>query len=115
MIIHSDGNSLAQTVYLVDAAIAAAMDGAPDAAEPDVAPPAPRAAAPAPARPVKTAKSGLLEVAMRLDNHKSLLVRMVALVTRIVTRLCARIEFQGLERISEDRRGDPGREPHLER
>ncbi len=99
VIIHSDGNSLAQTVSLVDAAIGAAMDEAPETPEPKVAPPKPRAATPAPATPVKTAKSGLLEVAMRLDNHKSLLVRMVALVTRIVTRMCARVEFQGLERV----------------
>ena len=109
--IHSDGNSFDQTVALVVEAIAAAMAKAPDptgaagrqaaseAGQPAVARSTRRAATPASARPVKTAKSGLLEVAMRLDNHKSLLVRMVALVTRIVFRLCARIEFQGLERI----------------
>ena len=111
VIIHSDGNSFEQTVDLVDAAIAAAMAKAPETTsvagreavpatrETAVAPSPRRAAAPAPAKPVRTAKSGLLEVAMRLDNHKSLLVRMVALVTRIVCRACAWIEFEGLERI----------------
>jgi cytidylate kinase len=112
VIIHSDGNSFDQTVSLVDAAIAAAMAKAPDTAdavggaaapedraETAVAPPTRQPARLVPAKPVKTTKSGLLEVAMRLDNHKSLLVRMVALVTRIVCRACAWIEFEGLERV----------------
>ena len=111
VIIHSDGNSLEETVALVEQAIArstATASGtrageaggtATGAVEASAAPPSPRAAAAAPAKPVRTTKSGLLEVAMRLDNHKSLLVRMVALVTRIVCRVCARIEFQGLDRV----------------
>jgi 1-acyl-sn-glycerol-3-phosphate acyltransferase len=36
---------------------------------------------------------------MRLDNHKSLLVRMVALISRIGSRIFAGVRIEGLERI----------------
>ncbi len=89
VIIHTDGNTLDQTVALVWDAIAGATEPAQ----------AGRPSRPPKALLPRTPKVGLLEVAMRLDNDKSLLVRMVALVTRIVARLCAHIEFEGLERI----------------
>lgn len=104
--VRTDGNTLEQTVSTVVDAIARAMGqtrgpaghgtGAGQAKEATDAGRAKRA--PKPLLP-RTPKSGRLELAMRLDNDKSLLVRMVALVTRIVTRLCARVEFQGLEHV----------------
>ena len=114
--VHTDGNSFDQTVSIVVDAIRAAEKGVAAGAAgaagahptpgsgtetpPAAAPKRARAAAsPAPPPVPERPKNPLLEVAMRLDNHKSLLVRMVALVTRIVTRLCARVEFQGLERV----------------
>ena len=108
--VHTDGNTFDQTVSIVVDAIKAAERGGVAGARPtpgsrtETPPPAaPKraraAASPAPPPVPERPKNPLLEVAMRLDNHKSLLVRMVALVTRIVTRLCARVEFQGLERV----------------
>ncbi len=108
--VHTDGNTFDQTVSIVVDAIKAAEQGGVAGARPtsgsrtETPPPAaPKraraAASPAPPPVPERPKNPLLEVAMRLDNHKSLLVRMVALVTRIVTRLCARVEFQGLERV----------------
>ncbi len=44
-------------------------------------------------------RNGVLEVARRLDNDQTMLVRMVALVSRIGSRLFARIRVEGLERI----------------
>ncbi len=40
-----------------------------------------------------------LEVAYRLDNEQTMLVRMIALVCRIGARLCAQVEVQGLAHI----------------
>ncbi len=44
-------------------------------------------------------RNRVLEAAYRLDNDQSLLVRMVALVSRIGSRACARIRVEGLEHI----------------
>jgi 1-acyl-sn-glycerol-3-phosphate acyltransferase len=50
--------------------------------------------------PTKPAKrNSVIEAAMRLDNDQTLLVRMMALVTRIGARFLARIQVEGLERI----------------
>jgi 1-acyl-sn-glycerol-3-phosphate acyltransferase len=46
-----------------------------------------------------TPRTSVLETAMRLDNDKSLLVRMVALVSRIGARLFADVQVEGLDRI----------------
>jgi len=101
LIIHTDGNTLDQTVAVVTDAIAAAevrpmttRTRKETAANP--AGPATRSAGPAaPSRP----KSKSLEVAMRLDNDQTILVRMVALISRIGSRLFANIRVEGLERI----------------
>ena len=99
--LRTDGNTLDQTVALVADAISAAEDRA-TTAEPKPRH-APRAAAPGrrnPAKPTPTrSRNPLLDVAMRLDNHKSLLVRMVALISRIGARVFAGVRIEGLERI----------------
>ena len=51
------------------------------------------------AEPARTSRTGLLEVAMRLDNDQTMLVRMCALVSRIGARLFANVDVKGLERI----------------
>lgn len=94
LIIHTDGNTLDQTVALVTDAIAAAE------ARQTGRHTAPKPAAPEPTPvPSTRRKSGLLETAMRLDNDQTILVRMVALVSRIGSRLFANIRIEGLERI----------------
>ena len=94
LVIRTDGNTLDQTVDVVIDAIAAAevrqMGSKPTAAS---------AATPAAPEPLARPKSKLLETAMRLDNDQTILVRMVALVSRIGSRLFARIRVEGLERI----------------
>jgi 1-acyl-sn-glycerol-3-phosphate acyltransferase len=50
-----------------------------------------------PANPAK--RNRVLEAAQRLDNDQTLLVRMVALVSRIGARLFARVRVEGLEHI----------------
>ncbi len=59
----------------------------------------PTSQAPSVLEPVRTRRTGLLEVAMRLDNDLSMLVRMVALVSRIGARLFANVDVKGLDRI----------------
>jgi 1-acyl-sn-glycerol-3-phosphate acyltransferase len=44
-------------------------------------------------------RNRVLEIAYRLDNDKSMLVRMVALVSRIGARLCANIRVEGMENV----------------
>jgi cytidylate kinase len=101
--VRTDGNTLDQTVALIADAITAAEGLASTPATP--ATPAKPATPPKPATPVKPAASPtrrrnpLLDVAMRLDNHKSLLVRMVALISRIGSRIFAGVRIEGLERI----------------
>ncbi|MEW6223733.1 MAG: (d)CMP kinase [Chloroflexota bacterium] len=118
--VRTDGNTLDQTIALVADAIAAA-EGRPPApgskaeptaehkgdttAEPKAErTPQPKAAtatgtkAAAPP-PATRRRNPLLDVAMRLDNDKSLLVRMVALVSRIGARLFANVRVEGLHRI----------------
>ena len=94
LIIHTDGNTLDQTVAVVTDAIAAAevrQMGSKTRAKTTA-----KSAAPEhPARP----KRKLPDVAMRLDNDQTILVRMVALVSRIGSRFFARIRVEGLERI----------------
>jgi 1-acyl-sn-glycerol-3-phosphate acyltransferase len=51
----------------------------------------------APGKPPR--RNRALEIGHRLDNEKSMYVRMVALICRIVSRAFANIEVQGLERI----------------
>lgn len=100
--VRTDGNAFEQTVAIVVDAIAAA-----ERALPAISPaPAAEAPGPAPAKPVPSApaepmkpKNPLLVTAMRLDNHKSLLVRVVALVSRIGARVFANVRIEGLERI----------------
>ncbi len=113
-IMATDGNTFEQTVDLVTAAIEAAEE-----VRGDTSPRSPAAAAatdeltsapttttsgpgPVPASgPARsrTSRTGLLEVAMRLDNDLSMLVRMVALVSRIGARLFANVDVKGLDRI----------------
>ncbi len=99
-VIVTDGNPFERTVDLVVGAIAAAIPGPEPGSKPGPVKPArartPGRAAPA---PVRTSRTGLLEVAMRLDNDQSMLVRMVGLVSRIIVRLCANIRVEGLHRI----------------
>jgi 1-acyl-sn-glycerol-3-phosphate acyltransferase len=53
-----------------------------------------------PERPAKPEKPNrILEAASRLDNDQTLLVRMVALVARILARMFARIRVEGLEHL----------------
>ena len=94
LIIRTDGNTLDQTVAVVIDAIAAA-----EARQMGSKPTAASAATPAAPEPLARPKSKLLETAMRLDNDQTILVRMVALVSRIGSRLFARIRVEGLERI----------------
>jgi len=100
--VRTDGNTFDQTVAVVVQAIEAAAAGGAAATRPASMPrrpaSAPRAAAAEPAGG-SSRRTGLLEVAMRLDNHKSLLVRMVALASRIGVRLVTRARFEGLERM----------------
>lgn len=49
--------------------------------------------------PVVERRNRVLEQARKLDNELTILVRMVALISRIFARACARIEVQGLENI----------------
>jgi CMP/dCMP kinase len=44
-------------------------------------------------------RSGLLETAMRLDNDKTMLVKMVALVSRIAARLVTDVRIEGMEHV----------------
>ena len=69
--------------------------------EPATQEPGPRAAKPAVARaaPGHPRRSAILEAAYRLDNEQTMLVRMVALVSRIGSRCFADVEVDGLERI----------------
>ena len=94
LVIRTDGNTLDQTVAVVIDAIAAA-----EARQMGSKPAAASAATPAAPEPLARPKSKLLETAMRLDNDQTILVRMVALVSRIGSRLFARIRVEGLERI----------------
>jgi CMP/dCMP kinase len=96
--VRTDGNTFAQTVAVVVEAITAGearMATAAKPAKPKRATPEADRGAPAP----KPKRTGLLEVAMRLDNDKSLLVRMVALASRIGSRLVTRVRIEGLERV----------------
>ena len=99
--VRTDGNTLDQTIALVADAIAAAEGRAPTPATPA----GPAMTSPKPATPVKPAalptrrRNPLLDVAMRLDNDKTMLVRMVALVSRIGARLFANVRVEGLDRI----------------
>ncbi len=120
LVIRTDGNTFERTVDLVteairDAEAGAAPTRAPEPTpaptpapepepEPDAEPspssaPATPAPAPAASDPVRTSRTGLLEVAMRLDNDQTMLVRMVALVSRIVARLFANVRVDGLDRV----------------
>lgn len=55
---------------------------------------------PRPTAPDKTEQRGrVIEAAYRLDNEQTMLVRMVALVSRIGSRAVARIRVEGLEHI----------------
>ena len=96
--VHTDGNTFEQTVAIVVDAIATAERSLSTsrAAEPPDDRPVP--AKPAPAAPAKP-KNPLLVTAMRLDNDKSLLVRVVALISRIGARVFANVRIEGLERI----------------
>ncbi len=51
------------------------------------------------AAPAKPPRSAILEAAYRLDNEQTMLVRMVALVSRIGSRCFARVQVDGLDRI----------------
>ena len=103
VVLSTDGLGFEQAVDLVAAAItradlAAAPSPVPDAT-PSPAPAVPRAARTTP-QPVAPAKRNrVIEIAMRLDNDQSLLVRMLALVSRIFARSFARIRVEGLDRI----------------
>ncbi|HEU0243867.1 MAG TPA: (d)CMP kinase [Candidatus Limnocylindrales bacterium] len=62
--------------------------------------PAPVAAAAVAAhQPATHARSSILETAMRLDNDQTMLVRMVALVSRIGARAVANVKVEGLDNI----------------
>ncbi|HEY4188982.1 MAG TPA: (d)CMP kinase [Candidatus Limnocylindrales bacterium] len=116
VIIETDGNTFERTVDIVEGAIrtvesalaplAPAVSADPvDASEPAAeATPAPAPApGPAPERrpnpePAKP-RSGNLERAMRLDNGQTMLVRMVALCSRIGARAFANVRIEGLENI----------------
>ena len=94
--VRTDGNTFEQTVDLVVAAIATAEERrAASPARPAREGPAAPAADPEPkARPNK-----VLEAAYRMDNDKSLLVRLVALACRIGSRLFARVRVEGMENV----------------
>ena len=89
VVIQTDGVSFEETVKRVIEVIAAAT------------PPSPAA----PAAPAKvhakahTKRNRIVEIAMRMDDHQSLLVRVVALVSRIGSRLVARIQVEGMENV----------------
>lgn len=92
LIIRTDGNAFDRTVALVVDAIAAEQGGRTTPRRPSKHAAAPT---PAPAKP----RSANLEAAMRLDNDQSLLVRTVALISRLCAWTCAGIRFEGLDRI----------------
>ena len=125
VIIETDGNTFERTVDIVVGAIRnveSAIGPAPAAPAPEtpepVAAPAPApAATPEPAHASKPAatspvpepgsvpspapakRSGNLERAMRLDNDQTMLVRMVALCSRILARTFTNVHIEGLEHI----------------
>ncbi len=69
----------------------------PPAAPSASPPPAPTASPSPPARDSK--RPTVFEVAMRLDNDQTLLIRMIALISRIGARLFANVRVEGLGRI----------------
>lgn len=94
-IITTDGNAFERTVALVVAAVEASSagartDGGSAGREPASAP------TETTARPRYT---GLLEVAMRLDNEQTTMIRYIALLSRVGARLFAGVEITGLDRI----------------
>jgi cytidylate kinase len=101
-VLHTDGNTFAQTVALVVAAIrdAAPQSGTRPAA--GLAPPAAPVGASRPASAVAAARAGQVEAPTPFPNDKSLLIRMIALVSRIGARLVADVRFVGLEHIPRD-------------
>jgi len=104
----SDGNTFEQTVGLVAAAIREAetrraMPVTPPTPMAATAPTAPPTAAkPEPqlepeSKPIK--RNRTLEIAMRMDNDRTLLTRVVALTARTFARCMARVRVEGLERV----------------
>ena len=96
--IRTDGNTFEQTVGLIAAAIDGAMARPNDVPTDDRRSSRGRTTAPGPTAPAKK-RNPLLDVAMRMDNDKTMLVRMCALVSRICVRLVANVRIEGLERI----------------
>ena len=116
VIISTDGNTFERTVDIVEGAIrnveTAIVPGTP-APEPAAQPapaPHPVAAAAEPARAAPSARStppaaepvrrsANYERALQLDNGQTMLVRMVALCSRILARAFANVHIDGLEHI----------------
>ncbi len=109
VVISTDGLAFEQSVDIVTAAISRAESapiapagGAPRAvAKAPIAAgarPRPRPATPAnPAAPAKPNR--IIEAAMRLDDDKTTLVRLMALIARIGARFMARVRIEGLENV----------------
>ncbi len=120
VVVHTDGMGFDAVVDLIVGLVLvvgttpvapnghAATAAEPTPAEPRLAEPSP-APAPKPARaPTKSPSkadaaavphSRVLERAMRLDNDKTMLVKMVALVSRISARLIADVRIEGMEHV----------------
>jgi CMP/dCMP kinase len=96
VVVRTDGMAFDQVVDLV-AGLATSIDPARRAR--GRSKPLPAAALLAPKPAPKPGRSRVLETAMRLDNDKSMLVRMVALVSRIGARLVADVRIEGMEHV----------------
>lgn len=92
--VRTDGNTFEETVTLVMATIREAVPGSPSSSGPAAS--APDVAATPRERRTRDAATA---IDPGVDNDLSLLVRMVALVSRIGSRLVCRVRFEGLERI----------------
>jgi cytidylate kinase len=97
VVIHTDGLGFDAVVdrvaRLVDTAAAGVTPAAP------VVVTARRPVAEAADPPAAPRRSRVLEIAMRLDNDKTMLVRMVALISRIFARLNADVRIEGMEHV----------------
>jgi cytidylate kinase len=97
VVLRTDGNRFEDTVGLVVAAIRDAEARArPDEPAARMSPMPAEKPAPKPGRQPNPA---LLERAMRLDNDRTLLTRMVALASRIGVRLFVDLHIEGLDRL----------------
>lgn len=78
---------------------AGSAEATPDAARTKRGLDEPRAAAAADPKPATPRRNPLLDVAMRLDNDQTMLVRMVARISQWIGHAFASVQFDGLEKV----------------